>query len=398
MYINKDKLKKIIATGMVVVCCSLPVNGEARALFSNDLSTETNEYYFDLTNDMAFNNSNEINAFINNRGLYGNANFINFHDNINNNTIDYEVLKHFCNLRNNIVNIMYNTRDVNKTKKALGEFYSFYIDYVFNGASLNVKYNGNKTTSLYKNLTKETKYYINRLGLGVCEINFLEFKKNGRSYSDYRGMVQNNAINTMDEFYSLITAKKISEQKSAELARKNSLNNNYNNNNNSNNNNQSSGDVEIDLVSLNWLDISEYINGRNTRSNNGTMIHLESYHRTGDDYWILEALCFYRNEIVKKVFSRDLINNVKNDLNYFYNEYIEFVVFGGSCNLNIHDGGENFYYFEDMEYESQLAVLKLGLYMLDIKYNDYSFNGKNLSYYREIVEDKYVNLVSGYSR
>lgn len=157
----------------------------------------TKEQIFDTLSDNArIANSSmfEISEFINGRTLTGKGYYYNFERNFSVGSADYNMLKVFSDLRNELITAAYKDKDISKTKQKLSDIYSLFAKVVH--LDKTISYDGVMLD--YSGLTSMGKATLLEIGSAFFAINYNDFQLHIDNKTLSKETIFNDAVEELE--------------------------------------------------------------------------------------------------------------------------------------------------------------------------------------------------------
>lgn len=143
-------------------------------LTNNKVVELTHEQILSALNDntrIANSSIFEVSQYINGHELTGNAYYNNFESIFGNNNMDYYAVKKFSDMRNEVLRLVYEAKDVERAKAAIRDFYSLYTEFVTLEKKCIVKVDGKDVTVNFSELSDMAQATVLDLGIAMFTIN-----------------------------------------------------------------------------------------------------------------------------------------------------------------------------------------------------------------------------------
>ena len=102
--------------------------------------------------------------------IEGNVASVNFVEPFDKNTVDFNAVNYFNNLRNNVIDAAYTKKSVNETKKCVDNFNKAFVEFVFGDKALPCEFNGIKARYIFEDLNPSAKMTILLMGMNMLNI------------------------------------------------------------------------------------------------------------------------------------------------------------------------------------------------------------------------------------
>lgn len=139
----------------------------------------------------------EISQYINDRGLSGTAYYYNFETLFTNGSADYNAVKMFSDMRNDIVKETFKNKDAADTKSKIKEFYTLYTEFVMVGDSRQFDLNGKSYSLKFDDLSDLAQTTILEIGSAMFTID-LDYKYSEGKYSFDKEEILNTSVEMLE--------------------------------------------------------------------------------------------------------------------------------------------------------------------------------------------------------
>lgn len=160
---------------------------------SNEQLLETLNDHSRIANSSIF----EVSQYINDRGLSGTAYYYNFENLFNKDSLDYNTVKMFSDIRNSIISDVFKEKNKNWAKDGIESFYNLFIDLVFGNGSLKVIIDGQESVINFNDLSDMAKTTVLELGTAMLTIDY-DYSYNDGNLSFEKEEILNNSVSMLE--------------------------------------------------------------------------------------------------------------------------------------------------------------------------------------------------------